>query len=329
MKHIEYLSPTSIALFNEGVDKFYLQYLTEDRPPKMPQNYPMAIGSAFDAYAKSYLHGKLFGKGHSDSNRFGLDAIFEAQVEPQNRDWARVQGKHAFEKYQASGALINLLTELQDAHGEPRFEFDLRGALNGYRDGIVRSVGDVILLGKPDLAFINRDGTHVVFDWKVSGWCSDYGVSPMQGYVSLRDEYGYNAGYHKKCVPAELGSLTINNMLLLNELDRKWAAQLSIYSWLLGEPIGGDFVVAIDQMVCKPTGGVPSIRVAGHRLRINGEFQKSLFDQIESIWEIVHSDHIFRDMSLVDSQRRCQILDERNASMYGPGSDPNFREFGH
>jgi hypothetical protein len=328
MRSIEYLSPSAIAKFEEGVEGYYLQYLANDRPPRDEQNQAMSIGSSFDAYCKSYFHEKLFGKQHSDSNRFQFDTIFEAQVEEQHRDWARIHGKHAFEQYRSSGALLNLLTELQASKTDPRFEFDVRGAINGYRDGLQTKLGEVVLLGKPDAAFTNRDGNHIILDWKVNGWCSNYPVSPMPGYINLRDSSGKNYGSHKNCSPYELGSMTINIGTFLEHHKEDWARQLAIYSWLVGEPIGSDFICAIDQLVCKPqAGGIPAVRVAEHRLRVHANYQYKVFDRACEIWEIVHSNHIFRDMTLEDSQDRCALLDLRAEAMYGPNADPDFLDF--
>ena len=325
MRKIEYLSPSSIQKFEEGLENFYLQYLAEDRPPREPQTQPMSIGSAFDAYAKSFFHHAIFGKNHADSGRFEFDTIFEAQVEEQHRDWARLHGKNCFEQYRSSGALFNLLTELQAARSDPKFEFDVRGAVNGYRDGLKTTLGEVTLLGKPDAAFTNRDGTHIILDFKVNGWCSNYPVSPMPGYVELRNSLGKRCGMHKDCSPYEVGSLTINIGTFLEHHKPDWARQLSIYSWLMGEPIGSDAIMAIDQIVCKPApGGFPTIRVAEHRLRVHGSYQHRVFDRACEIWEIVQSDHIFRDLTLEESKGRCELLDQRAAAMYGAHADPDF-----
>jgi hypothetical protein len=75
----------------------------------------MSIGSSFDAYAKSWLHENLFGKGNDP--RFEFQALFEAQVEPHNRDWALQNGQYVFEQYKQSGALSDLLGELRKVNG--------------------------------------------------------------------------------------------------------------------------------------------------------------------------------------------------------------------
>ena len=56
MRKPEYLSPTSISLHEKDVDEFYSRYLADNKMPRMAQTQPMAIGSAFDAFCKSYLH---------------------------------------------------------------------------------------------------------------------------------------------------------------------------------------------------------------------------------------------------------------------------------
>jgi hypothetical protein len=108
----------------------------------------------------------------------------------------------------------------------------------------------------------------------------------------------------------------------LDDIEKTWAAQLSIYAWLMGEPVGSDFIVAIDQIVCDATkGGLPGIRIAEHRLTTSRRFQEDLFIEACDVWEIVHSDWIFRDMPKEASQARCQALDGVKAALVGDGSD--------
>ena len=94
MRQPKFLSPSSIGKWNDDREEYYLRYLADNRPPKMAQTLPMSIGSAFDAYTKSYISERLFGKDARPE--FNFSAIFEKQVESQNRDWAKKHGKHAF-----------------------------------------------------------------------------------------------------------------------------------------------------------------------------------------------------------------------------------------
>lgn len=322
MRKLEYLSPTSIALWNKDREEFYLTYLAEDRAPRFPQTRPMSIGSAFDAHVKSFLHEHLFGKDNNP--KFGLVTLFEAQVEPQNRDWAWEHGKQAFEYYRASGALADLMTDLAQAIGTPRFEIEVKGAIAGQREGVTRKLDkDVVLLGKPDVFYINKHGVHVILDWKVNGWCSR--ASPKPGYIKLRSGSGVMTvgGPHKDCIPMMWKGQMINCGQYLNQVDAEWAAQLAIYGWLCGVDVGEEFITAIDQFACKEVPGqkYPEVRIAEHRLRVHPDFQWQVFGRAQEIWEIVHSNHIFRDLGVEESRNKCGLLDERAKSLAKPASE--------
>lgn len=319
MKKIEYLSPSSISLFYENLSEFYMKYLSDNRPPKIPQTQPMSIGSGFDAYVKSFLHEALVGK----DPRFELTTIFEAQVEPQNRDFAWKGGAYCFMQYRRSGALADLMLELQGSVSTPRFEIEVKGVVNGYREGISQTVNGVLLLGKPDLFYINKDGANVIHDWKVNGFCSKYNVSPMQGYVRLRSEDGQNKGQHKNAHLIPFKGMCINGGAMLEDFNADWARQLAIYAWLCGEDVGADFIVSVDQIVCKPSAAVdmPDLRFAAHRLRTSAGFQKVVYDQAHHAWDICHSNHIFRDLSVAESEEKCKLLDTTALSLLGQGSE--------
>lgn len=320
MRELQYLSPTSISKFESDVEDFYLNYLSDNRPPRQPQTLPMAIGSSFDAYAKSFMHEALFGKDNDP--KYSFEALFEAQVEPQNRDWARDHGKYVFEQYRSAGALADLMTELREANGDPRFEFEVKGAVQGFREGVTSQFGEVVLLGKPDVAFINKEGAHVILDFKVNGYCSRTAPSPLQGYLRMRSAGRTNHGSHKSCVPMNHNGMLINISTHLDKLNVDWARQLSIYGWLMGAGIGHPFIVAIDQIVCDATrkSSLPTIRIAEHRLTVSEAFQQAVFCKACTIWEICHSDHIFRDLSLEASQARCRALDQIKEVLLGDGS---------
>src|SRR4051812_6811821 len=96
MREVKYLSYSGMSLYYKDPEAFYVRYLSENRPPREPQNAPMAVGSAFDAYVKSYLYARLVGKGDP---KHEFEFMFESQVEKQCRDVARVDGKAVFEFY--------------------------------------------------------------------------------------------------------------------------------------------------------------------------------------------------------------------------------------
>ena len=344
MRTPAYMSPTSLKTFEGNIDEAYLKYLAETRAPRLPQTAPMSVGSAFDAYVKSYLHFALFGN-YGDSDAYAKESIFEKQVEPHNRDWAKLAGQHTFNVYKTCGALADLMLELGTAVNKPRFEFELLGAIETH-------IGDVPLLGKPDIYFINGEGARVILDWKVNGYCGKSTTSPMPGYIMIRDGWlpsekkasSGNRMPHKDCFPTPFKGLKINTMAFMDNLNEEWAAQLSIYSWLLGEEIGSqDLIVGIDQIVGQPSGAVivhkesalrpgelihrdfehrvPWLRVASHRLKVNASYQFDLQNRLAEMWGRITSGHIFKELSREESDGRCRMLEEQ-AAMLADKDDP-------
>lgn len=296
MRMPKYLSPSSVKTFEKDIEDFAVKYLLKNRPKRPPQTQPMSVGSAFDAYVKSYLYHGLFGN-YGEGDLYRLENIFQEQVEPHNRDWALEAGKLCFTEYQTRGALADLMTELQAAIGPPRFEFSLE-------ETVELDQWFAPLLGKPDCYFTNAEGIRVVYDWKVNGFCSSRNTSPMKGYVCCRDAKGTRY-QHKDAVIAPYHGININVMLFLEDANKEWADQLSIYSWLLGEPVGSERVVfGIDQIT-----GPKCSRISSHRLRIQPVWQYRLMERVGQIWSIIQSGHIFRDMTREESDKKLEMLD--------------------
>jgi hypothetical protein len=333
---ITYISPTSFSLYKEDPNLFYQRYISVNSRSlsREPQSQPMAVGAAFDAYIKAYLFSCLFGKNSEGSDRYEFDSLFMSMVEEQNRDWALSNGKYVFEQYKQSGALQDLMSALSISTNQ-RFEFDIYGQVHGYREGIQDTIINVPLGGKPDLSFIindpaTKEDVHVILDWKVNGYCSKYNISPTKGYVSLKS-MNMDYGAHKTSIFTRLGPIIINLSIPLSEANESWASQMSIYSWLTGVSPGARFIVGIDQIVCNDSNGglrLPSIKVASHRSYISEKFQVNLFNELHQLWEIISSKpfHFFRDLSLEDSQARCQMLDDSliSQTMIDNPNDPWF-----
>lgn len=293
----------------------------------------MSIGSAFDARVKSNLHEKLFGKGHKDSARFDVNALFEAQVEQHNREWAWEASKYVFEKYRDCGALADLMLDLNKSVIDPRFEMQLEGVVDGYREGVTKTKGGVPLLGKPDLYYINEEGAHVIHDWKVNGFCSKSPTSPMAGYLKVRDAYLYSecsatrgGEMHKDCIPARHKGMEINGASNLEYYNEDWASQLSIYGWVLGEPVGAELICSIDQIVCKPRqgrDGYPFLRVASHRALTSEHFQFTVLANAQNLWGIINEEplYFFRNLSFEQSKAKCELLDMQSETLYGVAAD--------
>lgn len=295
MRTPNYLSPTSIALFESDREAFYLNYLADTRTPRMPQTQPMAAGSAVDAYIKSYLHESIFGIG-ADA-RFEFDTLFEEQVEAHNRDWARVHGKYLFEVYQESGALADFAIELAKATQEPQFEFTIesRVAHELVSDGVP-------LLGKPDVSYWIND-LLVVRDWKVNGYCANRVTSPKKGYVNIRPG---NKAHKDAIVTTNRHGVTENINHSLNDIDLSWARQIAIYGWVLGAPVGSDFLASIEQFAC--SGPMNEIRIALYRSTVCPHYQTALHDTIGKIWAAILSGHIFTDLSIEENDNKIDLL---------------------
>lgn len=309
MRKREYLSPTQLSIFASDPSDYYIKYLSENRPEKEPQTPPMAVGSAFDAVVKSFLTEQLFGKDADP--RFEFTALFEAQVEPHNRDKALIAGQYCFDEYKRLGALDSLLLNLSKAPGPPKFEMDVKGSISS-KDS---TIGGVPFNGKPDCYYTSEEGAHVILDWKINGFYSKSGVSPMKGYIWVREDGKFPKPYGDK-VEIYKG-LFVNSQAKFEELNLDWCRQLCIYSWLCGEEIGAKFVAQVHQLVCRPGKDKPRIRVAEHSLFISEEFQKRVFDEAQTLWNAINNGHFFTHLTKEESIARCEILDEKSKSMSG------------
>lgn len=312
---VRFLSPSAIACYQKSPDEYYLRYLATNRPPKEDQTQPMAAGGAFDAHCKAWLKSKLKGE---DTYENLLEDFLTKQVEAHNLDWARRHGAFLFQQYKDSGALADLLIELEQSLEEPRFEFEVTGLIE-------RDLQKVILLGKPDVYYISRGGVHVIHDWKVNGYCGSSNTSPKKGYVMSRDGWigtqsKSHRRPHKDYMPVILGDVTINCMFCLEDVDKEWAQQLSIYAWLLGERVGAQFVARVDQLTGTGTKRADEhwIRVSTHKLRVSEEFQEQLFNTACYLWYNIKNDTLYKQEDI----DRLELI--ANGMQ---GSDPESRMF--
>lgn len=294
MRSPQYISPSSFAQWKKDQEEYYVRYLADNRPPRDPQTAAMAIGSAFDAYVKAEINDKL--NGDKGSTELSFNNLFERGVERHNRDQARVDGLRVFELYQSSGALSELISQI---YSDVRMEFEVQGMVPSKRNS------GLVLMGKPDLSFKTREGKHILLDWKVNGAYSNHHTSPMKGYVGLRGADGSHFKSHKDAQLGRWHGIRFNMGSTLEYLNETWAQQLAIYAWLCGEPIGGDFLAMIDQVV----GRLGEQKIAEHRVTVGRSFQFGLDNDLHDMWEIIKSGYIFRDMTLEESNERCKLLD--------------------
>lgn len=317
MREVKGISPTSLHLWESDREKFYLDRLADNRRPREAQSPAAAVGSGFDAYVKSALFKSIY--GHDGDGVYDRDRLFNEQVDDElNRVYARRAAAECFRRYVDSGCYAELLVELTNSSREPRFEFKLEG-----------EIGGVPLVGKPDLYYY-RD-CHVLYDWKVMGYCSKGSTSPAKLYRCCRDTWkpegpikatrgGGQPKPHKGFTEVEYKGHKIGDHWM-DETNSKWADQLCIYGWLMGVPVGcEDFIVGIDQLCCKqppkdketgePLREYPLIRVAQHRCRISECFQLALMKRLQEMHAAIQSGHIFDDMTREESDARIEVLNE-------------------
>ena len=302
MRKITRLSYSAMGLWESRPDEFFMTRMSETRPEREPQGKPAAVGSAFDARVKSALYFELFGKADP---KYAPDALFEAQVEPQNRDWALAEGEYVFECYQQSGFYASMLADLKKSSKPPRFEFEVNAVIEG-----------VPMLCKPDGFWTTPADAEVVLDWKVNGYCSKSAVSPHKSYMLCRDGWvGKQSRSHDTCHKEFLGKpykdIEINTSYL-EASNPAWADQLTLYAWAMDST---DPVLSIHQIVGKAMPvGRPQLRVAQYRAKVSKIHQDRLRLRLVACWEAISSGHIFGGLSRAESDERCELLE--NAAKY-------------
>lgn len=284
MRKPNYLSYSAFKLFESDPELYYRRYISEVKQPRENQNKYMAVGSAFDAFVKSDLYDKFVGDKNPE---FEKQTLFEQQVEPEVRDLAWVDGQRVFENYKKCGAYSQICDDLKGCIN-PQFESTIEGKLEG----------GVVLLGKPDIKYINPSGARVIHDWKVNGTYSKNKPSPRQGYLMKFP----GKSMHRKCGPSMKKGILVNVMCPMNLYCVDWAEQLSMYAWLLGEPVGGDYILTIDQCIVD--------EVYRYSAVCTPEWQTALYARIKNCWDAVQSGHIFLEQTFEQNIATCEAIDE-------------------
>ena len=322
MRQLKTLSYSGLSLWESRPEEFYLTRLCE----------PAAARAAGTAGRRRCSLRRLREIGVSrrplraavPDPKYAFDALFTAQVEPHNRDWALAEGKYIFDCYVISGFYARLLDLLAASSEPPRFEFTVEAEINS-----------VPFLGKPDARWVTPGLAKVVHDFKVNGYCGKHTVSPHKSYMLCRDGYvaekqsKSHDTEHREFLAYRHLDLTINTTYL-EAANTEWADQLSLYGWALGEKIGDETVVlSIHQIVAKPMpAGRPQLRVAEYRATVKESYQLELAARLKRCWDAIASGHVFVDLSREDSDARCQTLDEAAIGLQSDGSsrDAYFNE---
>lgn len=310
-KHYTHISPSGLKTFETNRTEFYLKYIARHAPGRIPQNEPMAVGSAFDAYIKHTLIQRL---GHSD--KLKLSDIYDGQVEEQNRNNCHAIGLQCLENYKNLGAYSDLLVEMAGGVSTPAVELDYRGSVM-YQDSSLQ------LAGKPDWKFKTSHTKDVIIDWKVNGYCGRSKQSPKPGYIVSRSIDGRKI--HKDAMIVTVGGIDCNIAMPLEIIDRDWATQLATYGWLMGEPVGGDFICGIEQLI----GCNRQIeRCVSYRNIVSPAFQKDLYQRYIVCQNAVDNQY-FADVSADENTAKCLELEQMALLMNSHVGDTKEEWFDH
>lgn len=311
LKKVTGFSPTGYKTFLTNKEQFVVQYLREGWIPNK-QTYQMMFGSAFDAYIKNFLATRF---GHLTAE-FELETLLKAQCdasyfpghpEYNGRDDARVMGKKLMDAYRASGALVGLLREIATNSDSLQMEFAVDKTL------LQTEHGPLILRGKPDLKFVTDKGVRVIYDWKCNAIRS--GKSPTPGYAMCYDAFeGVKSKYHGQAHDSftrfNFNGIIVNDQKNFHTKDFTWALQLCFYGWCLGEEVGSDFVVGIDQIV----GPEGKMRVAQHRYLLDPKWQQELFANVVKAHDCVNRGLIWPELSADENEFKIRKV----LSAYAP-----------
>jgi hypothetical protein len=297
---IPYLSFTSYNMFKTKPEEFYRIYCNKSgKPDRSPQNHYMAVGSAFDAYAKAQLYKDLVAKGDP---KMDLEYLFNTQVEEQCRVVARVDGLKVWNAYNKTGGYRQLLTDITGCIGDPRFEQKVETTIDG-----------VTLLGKPDVMFIHRGGARVIGDFKVQGFYSKTPPSAKNGFIKRLPS---GLAHKNACVMNHKG-IAINVTCPLHATNEEWAQQLCMYAWVMGEPVGSDFVLMIDHLLCNmPKDTIETVRYAGI---CTPDWQFKFFEELRKAWINIQQNYIFTNMTYEENLAKQAGLDIVNATVLPEG----------
>lgn len=301
MREMKHLSYSGFKLFESDPEMFYRRYIAETKSPRDPQNHYMAVGSAFDAFVKVDLHKQFVNDG---DERYTLPRMFNDQVEEHGREQAWLDGMDVYEWYKKCGAYASLCADMKDCVS-PRFEAEITANVTHPKFS-----GGVPILGKPDVMYVHHQGCRIIHDFKVNGYYSNTPPSAKTGYVHLFQNIAgipVNAGRHPKCQTRVHKGMLINGASYFNSLYADWAEQLTMYAWTMGEEVGSDYVLSVDQIVCNKSTKV--IKVAKHAGICSPEYQLKLYERLHRCWYACANGHVFLDMPYEASKGRQEAIE--------------------
>lgn len=256
------LSSSSLHEMEENPCLFYLKRLgPKEDAPVDDQQFPGAVGCAFDAYVKAYL-ARMYGIKCPPLKQMIKDTVTTKDRRAEALDLGRI----LLAGYVECGALASFVAEKPlhlEHHADMVFVPGTKVPIKGHLDATLRGP---------------KGRAIVIHDWKTTGANRPGEVSPTAGYAYAwdTDTPGERLQPHKR------------NGEPLEAFDEKWATQVTIYGWLMGGRVAKR-EVSIDQLVVGKEGRV---RVACFRTHVTTSFQEKVRERLVSAWQKIQTETV-------------------------------------
>lgn len=257
IKTPDYLSPTGFLEWERCPMKFYLKRLSGLPWPEVTQGRPAAVGSSFDAHVCNKIAIDL---GLGDSEEYQLGNLLKSSISVNDQE-AIDLGAKLFYLYVNIGCYDRLMKEgISDVHPKAKKILSIKDQ-------------EILWYCKPDVS--KHNGT--VCEFKVNGAFSTSGQSPKPGYERCYFDNGEVKFAHSR------------SMDPLEEIDKDWATQLTVYNWMnVGILPFRPLEAMIEQVSLRPG----RIAFASFRLSISAKFQQDLWNRAYGAWKRMHSGDI-------------------------------------
>lgn len=237
LKELLYISPSSFMAWENCNYFHYLRKLSGIKFPPWTQTKNAAFGTVFDVVVKSAVSTKK-NWPYDRKKAWGGLAITTgmAQLIPDAIAAAKI--------YNQTG--LGLKVTSVDPVIEPMLHNDI--PIFGYLDAI-------------------RSG--IPFDWKTTGYSTNYQASPKPGY---RICHNLSNGTIWKHEHKKYG-------MYLEEIDIGWATQALFYSWMIGNETPG---MIVHQLVIGPK----RMLLAEYAAKVGPEFIQQTEEKLAQMWEM-------------------------------------------
>lgn len=293
-RRIMFLSPSSINQHVSNPNTFYITRLVENKSPREPQGEAAALGSSFDLHIKQELiaKNKLSCYENSELATYNIHKRCCTQPWVQNEKF-KLSLKDIFmesiDKVNRTSEILTMGSYLAGKYTKdamPYFEEETKkilGSSFSFYDVELKRVFDlkyklkgepysIPFFGIPDCA-VQYDTVTAPLDWKVSGYTSKTGASPVPGYAMGVTNNGTATGPHKK----------YEKDILMSDISESWADQCCIYGWSMGRPLFKPFYAFIDGLYLRSH----SVKIVRYIGLIDMETQANVLLKAHNVWQAV------------------------------------------